>query len=229
MARKDPKSRRTPTPSLASAATDSNASVATPPSKVPKAILALKEECARNGTPLTPDGLISLPIEVRRRAFDAFGYTIQAREGGDARKEFAKHDENVKRQMLTRFCIDGSIGKREVTNAIKVGERNSQDADEEWCTLDELAAPHRCNGVESAKLYSLDAKSRAHERPAFAKAGVLQYSYSKVIKRRSHSAEPPHQDILCLGMLAKGQTSEKCMKKYTNMSGKCNVGKVLEK
>ncbi len=130
MARKDPKSRRTPTPSLASAATDSNASVATPPSKVPKAILALKEECARNGTPLTPDGLISLPIEVRRRAFDAFGYTIQAREGGDARKEFAKHDENVKRQMLTRFCIDGSLGKREVTNAIKVGERNSQDADE---------------------------------------------------------------------------------------------------
>eukprot|EP00969_Alexandrium_andersonii_P248632 10986799-Alexandrium_andersonii.AAC.1 len=50
-----------------------------------------------------------------------------------------------------------------------------EDEAEEWCTMAELAAPGRCNGMKEAELYAEDAESREHERPAYAKQGIMQY------------------------------------------------------
>jgi hypothetical protein len=106
--------------------------------------------------------------------------------------------------MLSRFAIDGTMGHREVANTTRAGEKKTADDTEEWCTIDELAAPHRCNGKVNAELYAEDALSRPHIRPAYARSMIKQYKWERQIKTKSQGVELPHQDILSLGVMGRG-------------------------
>ena len=164
--------------SVSSAVT--SASVKTPIKtgpKVPKAVADLKEQFRREGEQFTPEAIKLLPADTRKKVFSAIRYEISSKDGAEAAKEFSEKSEDEKRNMLVRFLIDPSCGTRKVSNTNAHDTFDGTVDNEQWCTIAELSAPHRCNGMEAARLYAEDASEREHDRPAYRKAGIKQYLF----------------------------------------------------
>ena len=147
--------------------------------KIPKAILELQARFAAEGKSITPESVGDLPIELRRKAFAALRYEYSSKEGKEKAEDFNKKGDKEKRDVLCSFLIDPNMGRRNVKNQNSFEKEKTSVDSTEWCTVEELAAPGRCNGIESAKMYAEDAVSRLHIRPAFASRNIMQYQYTR--------------------------------------------------
>ena len=167
-------------PEDAQSSASSGTSMKTPPKaamKVPKAILELQQQFAKEGKKMTAEAIKELPAAVRKKVFGALRYDIQTKQGVEEAEEYAKKDDDAKRDVLVQFLIDPMCGSRQVHNTNAHEKFEGEKKQDEWCTLAELEAPTRCNGKAEALLYAEDAQCRDHIRPAYQKAGIKQYKY----------------------------------------------------
>ena len=156
--------------------------------KIPKAILDLQRKFAAEGKSITPESVADLPIQLRRKAFAALRYEFSSTDKEKA-KEFNEKGDQEKRDVLCSFLIDPNMGRRNVKNQNSFEKEKTSVDSTEWCTVEELAAPGRCNGIESAKMYAEDAVSRLHIRPAFAKRNIMQYQYTREEQVKKNSSK----------------------------------------
>ena len=151
------------------------------PVSVKKALEFLKEK----GLECTADNMAILPFDIRDAATSALRSKLK-----NMPEKIADGYKNLKsdadrRGELCKFLITPSMAYLTVSNTTVAGTTRVNADEGEWCTEEELTAPHRCNGAESAKLYMEDAESQLHERPAYAAKGIKQYMFVRKTELKS--------------------------------------------
>lgn len=156
----------------------------TPPTKIPKSVLRIRDKMESLGKPVTAATLREV---LDKKEFNNIANVFRQSMSTSAREEYKKvARDDERRAWIAQYIIDPGFASVEGFNVTTAFNKQTAKEEEQWLTQEQLASPVYLNSITHAEAIIKELESRPHEYKVLADQGVLQYKFTMTSTQKEH-------------------------------------------